>query len=511
MKPRTSALSVSDFFCGAGGSSWAVKQAGGEVVIATNHWDLALETHNSNFPDTLHVKTDISTSNPRQFPATDVAWFSPSCTNHSLAKGVKRKNQGQLSLFGDVEDPAAERSRATMWDVVRFSEILNYNALVVENVVDARRWVLWDAWLTAMHALNYDHKCVYYNSMFAPPTPQSRDRMYVVFWKRHNLVPDLEFTPPAYCPHCECNIEARQVWKNPNKAWGKYGMRNQYLYVCPTCRRTVTPYYYAAANAIDWSLGGERIGSRKRPLKPKTLARVRYGLEKFASAFTMRYDGTHQRDMTEELITQTGREVGAIVMPFVVETAYSHAPDARAYSLEAALNTQSARQSLGLVIPPFLIAPNDRSMRSRSVDDAMPTLLPNRPGALVIPPGAMLINSAGSLTPRPLSDPLPTQVGSRSPFLIRYYGQSDGAYSVAEAFGTQLSNPHDALIETNGTPEVEDCYFRMLAVHEVQASMAFPDDYVIVGTKRECIQQLGNAITPPVGEMILRRVFATFA
>jgi DNA (cytosine-5)-methyltransferase 1 len=41
-----------------------------------------------------------------------------------------------------VADEAAERSRATMWDVVRFAEHHRYTSVIVENVVDAAKWVL---------------------------------------------------------------------------------------------------------------------------------------------------------------------------------------------------------------------------------------------------------------------------------------------------------------------------------------------------------------------------------
>jgi hypothetical protein len=40
-----------------------------------------------------------------------------------------------------------------MWDVVRFAEHHRYRAIVVENVVDAARWVMWPAWLHAMTLL----------------------------------------------------------------------------------------------------------------------------------------------------------------------------------------------------------------------------------------------------------------------------------------------------------------------------------------------------------------------
>lgn len=38
-------LTVTDLFCGAGGSSSGLKEAGFKVVIAANHWALAIESH----------------------------------------------------------------------------------------------------------------------------------------------------------------------------------------------------------------------------------------------------------------------------------------------------------------------------------------------------------------------------------------------------------------------------------------------------------------------------------
>ena len=173
---------ATDMFCGAGGSSQGATRGGCKVVMAMNHWTLAVETHNTNFPDTDHDCADISGSDPRRYPSTDLLICSPECTSHSLSKGKKRKNLGQLDLFNpQVIDPAEERSRATMWDVVRFAECHQYNVIIVENVVEVRYWMLFDAWLKAMAAMDYDHEEVYFNSMFAPPTPQSRDRIYIVF------------------------------------------------------------------------------------------------------------------------------------------------------------------------------------------------------------------------------------------------------------------------------------------------------------------------------------------
>src|ERR1035437_8372459 len=110
---------------------------------------------------------------------------------------------------------------------------------------------MWDAWLHAMHNLGYFHKCVYLNSMHALPTPQSRDRMYVIFWKKGNKTPNLEITPEAHCEHCGKDILAIQSWKDSRKKSGKY--KQQYTYQCPICTNEVEPYHYPTFNLIDWS------------------------------------------------------------------------------------------------------------------------------------------------------------------------------------------------------------------------------------------------------------------
>jgi len=79
-------ITVTDQFCGAGGSSIGAVAAGADVRLAMNHWKVAIETHNMNFPETDHVCADIQTTDPRRFPSTDILITSPECTNHSGAK-----------------------------------------------------------------------------------------------------------------------------------------------------------------------------------------------------------------------------------------------------------------------------------------------------------------------------------------------------------------------------------------------------------------------------------------
>lgn len=76
---KPSDITATDQFCGAGGSSQGAEEAGVRLVMALNHWDKAIETHNSNFPHAAHDCTDISACDPRRYPSTNILITSPEC------------------------------------------------------------------------------------------------------------------------------------------------------------------------------------------------------------------------------------------------------------------------------------------------------------------------------------------------------------------------------------------------------------------------------------------------
>jgi len=516
-------MTVTDQFCGAGGSSLGASALGLVIVLALNHWKLAIETHNTNFPDTIHDCTDISACDPRRYPSTDILITSPECTNHSLAKGKKRKDQAQLELWKPTEyDPAEERSRATMWDVPRFAEYHDYNLIVVENVVDARHWRLFDAWLKAMADLDYEHEIVYYNSMFAWPTPQSRDRMYVVFWKRGNPAPDLHFTPLAYCPTCAKDIDAVQSWKNPVKHWGKY--RAQYVYRCPQCAAQVEPYYYASANAIDWSLPAPRIGDRPKPLKGRTLQRIGVGLERYKQQALLvgMYGPAGQRrsvgTVEQPIPTLTAsRTWGAVFPPMPTgPILLDQGGTASPSSAGDPGRGQSWGQYAGHALP-FLISLNHSSDRIRGIDAPLPTVMPYTCPSLVIPPALVALSKMYGLQGEPsdggLLEGIQSTAAITPPFLVSYYTRLHGSKAAIAGLDEPVPTiPGWAvhyLAHPGETPSVEDCGFRMLQDYELQTGMAFPREYRLLGNQRHRIKLLGNALTPPVMRMILERCIAT--
>lgn len=491
-------LTLTDMFCGAGGSSTGATMVPGITVrTAMNHWARAIETHNTNHPNTTHVQADISQTDPRYVAASDILWASPECTNHSVAKGRKRITN-QPDLFGDsIADEAADRSRATMWDVPRFAEHHNYRLIITENVVDAARWVMFEAWLMAMKSLGYEHHIVYMNSMHAQlgglPAPQSRDRMYVVFWKKGNRRPDFDkLRPQAYCPGCDKIVTAMQVFKKSER-WGRY--RAQYNWRCPnvTCKnQIIEPGWLPAAAAIDWTLKGERIGDRSKPLAEKTMARIRAGLEKYgqgplqvhaqgntyASAATGK--GSYYRiwPTEEPLRTQTGSLQHGLVIDAVRGANIISRTD-------EPFRTQTTSYTRGLLIP----------VEGRLGKEASDVMGPLRTQT-TRNETALLMPYYGSSKPQAVTEPIGTLTTVDRYAMITLRGQN-APKDVSDPMDTFAANGnHHALMGVN-PPSVEDCTFRMLEPYEVTWGMAFPKDYVMTGNKREQVKQAGNAVCPP--------------
>lgn len=575
-------LTITDLFCGAGGSSSGAELVPGvRVRMAANHWRLAVETHNRNLPHADHDVADISQADPRRYPHTDILWASPECTNHSQARG-RRRDDSQLDLFGEaLPDEAAVRSRSTMFDVLRFAEIHRYRAIVVENVIDVRDWVLWPAWVTGLDSLGYDHAVVYLNSMFAQgagaPAPQSRDRLYVVAWRRGDRRPDLQrwTQPVAWCPSCDKTVRAVQAWKRPDRPRGRY--RQQYVYRCPTarCHIEVYPGVLPAAVAIDWALAGERIGDRARPLAPKTLARIEAGLRRYARPIHLEAAGnTFERrpgvrswpvdepfktmhttpskavacpplvvplrtngkasEAAEPFKTFVAGNVGmAVVDPLLVPAGGTWNEEARPTS--EPFRTRTTRDTEALVVP---VEGRD-GIAARSAEEPLRTQTARLQDALVVPlrnngvarpagqAPAPTVAAAGNhhalvmrnMTARgdqgqmstPPDEPFRTMLAEQRQSLIRwdhllvpYYGSGALARRVDEPAGTVTTVAHHALVGPDIA--VDDCTFRMLEPHEIQAAMAFASAYVVLGNKRERVRQLGNAVTPPAARDLIAAI-----
>lgn len=536
------ALTVMDWFCGAGGSSQGVHAIPGvRVERAANHWKRAIESHAANFPTTDHYQGDIRKAPVWDWPVTDIFWASPECTNWSVAKGKRRDfvsaMQGSLldlldAAEAEEEATAEEESRALMEEVPLYLRGVAergglVKAGVVENVVDVRAWDQWDRWLGEIRKLGYHTRIIALNSMHAHPrsvhqAPQSRDRLYVAYWHESlGRTPDWDkwLRPRAWCPVCEEWVQAVQAWKRPGIDMGRY--RQQYVYRCPStrCRNSVVePQVLPAAAAIDWAIPGQRIGDRAKPLAEKTLARIKAGLAKFARPVPMMVPagGTWREaavSVGEPMPARTTRENDALMVPPLVVPVEGR-DGKEAASVNGPLRTMTTRNETGLAWLPFIAELRGGGSVARSVAESLATVTAsgNHHGLVTPPMPAMVMRNNGSKGDggehcTPPTEPFRTMTtaGHQSlitweHMLVPYYGNG-AARSVAEPIGALTTRDRYALVK--GDVAVEDVLFRMLEPHEIGRAMSFADEYVVLGNKRERVRQYGNAVTPNAAEVIV--------
>lgn len=238
-----------------------------------------------------------------------------------------------------------------------------------------------------------------------------------------------------------------------------------------------------AASAIDWTLPGTPIGDRKRELSPKTLDRVRAGLARYAVPLLTPAGGTWREDaspVTGPAPARTTRENDGLAVPPLLVPAEGRDGKSAAPASEP-LRTQTARNETGLAWLPFIAELRGGSSDARPVLDALATVTASG-------------NHHGLVTAN-------NTAPDWSSLLLPYYGNTT-ARPVADPIGALTTRDRYALV--NGPRvAVEDVLFRMLEPGEIGAAMAFPARYTVLGTKREKVRQYGNAVTPPVAEVLV--------
>lgn len=445
-----------DGFCGCGGSTHGLHQIPGvRVVMAINHDPLAVATHNHNNPETDHDCADLSLADFRYYPATDVIWVSPDCTDHTQSKSLELRKGEQ-----------ADRSRATMFDLPRALETgirrgKPYKAFIVENVVEVNKWIFMNMWRIGVLAADYCIHEICFNSAHAQaggdPAPQSRDRWYCVGHLKSLPCPDLDkwMRPRAHCPRCDMTVSAIQVYKDPTRTWGKYG--TQYLWHCPACTTVVEPAVLPAASAIDPTDLGIRLGDKpvkdfysrsgeylgQGPLAPKTMHRIDVGRGKL--------------------------ERGEFVAPALIVPMEGR-DHKRPMDAAEPFRTFTTRAENGLMFDPRMV-PFISSLRgggsldsARSVLETAGTITAGgNHHLLVVPPG---FNADGR-------------------------GQGSSLFDLMQA----LDWP-----EPQGRIDIEDCRVRMLQPREQMNAMAFSPDFEMLPntSKRKMTRLAGQAVTPPV-------------
>ncbi len=625
---RHDSLVAVDLFSGFGGLTKGIEQAGFSTIMAANHNPYKVSVHEANHPEAEHWIADLVNKDAsdyhsaRDLPPADLLAAGISCKNHTQANSEKAYAQG-LSLF-DLEDPEfeervtrSERDRATANCVLHYAAQHHPRLILIECTTELTSWgpalptnpkigdgSTYRWWIKQFELLGYKYRVLYLNSMFFG-VPQSRDRLYIAMWDARIPTPNLDHRPPSWCGHCDEIVEAMWTWRTgvPPSGTVRYG--KQYEYRCPRCRSIVIPPSTPSLAALDLSNLGTRIGDRKKPLAPSTMARAERCRQRFAEFPAVLMPAKAQRGSErhpwQPLSTQTSQQETAILSTGAIMVAAGNTyerpgSDCRTRDLSQPLWTQPATNTMGLITPPVavtgqvmaahrhngdgkhitlpmdtvtsthekavLLAINNYQGAPRGVDEPLPTqggsetlsllssgVVPFRkntvptthsesmptvtadqiPGLLT---AAGLIKNNGSIDEaqyraHPISNPLGTIVGSPSQSLLfsgwfkqngTAPGQFPAPHPLTDPLGAQTSQVNTGLLTAEWRAmlselSLEDCYFRMMACHEVGRGCGFDVDFgeyngtfIVWGSASDQVDGYGNAVSPPVGQWVSGRL-----
>lgn len=565
------AFFLTDSFAGIGGASFGIKLATGQDVnVAVNHWDVAVMMHGLNHKLTQHHCEDIYKVDPLVVcggNAIDLAWFSPTCTDFSRAKGDK---------------PIDNKLRALPWIVNEWCRRNPPRIFVMENVPEIADWAplnakgerikerkgeVFQAWLTDLRNLGYKVEVKKLKAHhFGSPT--SRERLFVI-GRRDGL--------PIQWP-------------------------------APTHGAAPLLPFKTAASCIDWSIPSLSIfatreearafakkygcGVPRRPLKPKTLARIVKGLRKFVLDAKRPFivpvthggdtrvhsvddpfrtiTGAHRgeygvavpfisklqqnsigQDLGDPLHTaMAGAQRFGVVSPLLVQTGYSErkansygrkkGQDVRVLDIGEPLGTVvggGQRHGLASVVleragirlaDAAFIARNfsDRAggwAGGESVDGPLSTITA-RDHHSVVTANLVELKGNGADAFRggtAVDEPLGSICAQGNHWaevralLVKYYGEG-GPSDVAEPLDTVTSKGRFGLapvtVAIDGDEYViVDIGFRMLTPRELARAQGFPDSYHLeLGadgkklTTEDQVRLIGNSVPPQVAAAIVR-------
>ena len=544
-----------DLFSGFGGLTEGIRRAGFTTIMAANHNQYKIEVHEANHPYAEHWIADLvdpdssDYHSARDLPAADLLVAGVSCVNHSQANTKKAYLQ-RLSLF-DLEDPdfeervtRSERDRATANCVLHYAAQHLPRLILVECTTELSSWgpaipgkpkvgdgTTYRWWLDEFGKLGYKHRVLYLNSMFFG-VPQSRDRLYIVFWDQSVPTPDLDHCPASWCHHCDATVEAVWTWKTGIPPTGSVRYGRQYIYKCPSCRREVTPPRTPSLDALDLTDLGTPIGDRKRPLAASTMARAERARRRFADfpAVIMPAKALHgsERHPWQPLATQTSQQEAALLSTgalMQMANGYEHpGSQCRTRDLTELLWTQPATNTTGLLTAPLALAVANFQGAERGIADPLPT----QGGSETLAPiSAAAVPFRRHTVPTTHAEPMPTVTAEPIPGLLSaaWFKQNGGPtdtamHPLSDPLGTITSDDTTGLLtahwrQTLADIALEDCYFRMLREHEVGRGCGFdvpfgdhPGTFVVWGSARAQVDGYGNAVSPAVGHWIGDRLRA---
>lgn len=453
-----------DLFCGGGGSITgainALKKAGIDYEgRCFNHWELAIKTiaanHAEMVPDFERACADIAEISASPWSVfendpqrIDVLWASPSCTHHSNAAGGT---------------PRSNQLRSQPEHLLPFLRLTQCRRMFVENVKELKSWgplLDKDTW----------YKGKKYKAGQADPRKAG---LFFNDWirdvKHSGYHVDMAVMNAA--DYGSATSRERLIIQAVRKSTGE-------KIIWPEQTHSKEPELFGykpwrtAAEIIDWSIPGESIFDRKKPLCKNTLRRIEAGIKKYCGAWA------------ELFIAALHNEDKYIEIP--------HGE-----------------------ISPFLSRYNGGEDRNHDVSSPIPVIDCSNRYSVVTP---LFIPQQSAGTVKPTNNPLSTiatagATGLVQPFLTAYYGNGF-TVPVSDPTPTICTKDRFALIQGRILIMPDDRRYkldithRMLTSRELAAATGFPQDYKFAGSDTDAKKMIGNAVCPDLAEALYSAVLS---
>lgn len=180
-----SSLNVIDLFCGCGGMSKGLSDAGLNIVAGIDVWDKAVDSYNNNFEHNAYCE-DLTKLSPEKFNELynkenheiDLVVGGPPCQSFSIA-GKRDKNDPRNTLF---------------MEYVKYLDYFNPKAFIMENVIGmlSKKTESGENVIDIiMEQLSRNYNCII-NKLYASDfeVPQNRRRVIIVGIRKDlNIIP----------------------------------------------------------------------------------------------------------------------------------------------------------------------------------------------------------------------------------------------------------------------------------------------------------------------------------
>tara|TARA_R100001086_G_scaffold250033_1_gene192786 strand:- start:6704 stop:8398 length:1695 start_codon:yes stop_codon:yes gene_type:complete len=541
MTKTRSQFTVSDLLCGLGGATQGCHDSDYvKVIEGLNHCEHAISINKANHPSVkFHI---VNLYEHDDLKPCDIVIAGIECTNHSNAKG---------GMSRDAD------SRAMANEMFRYSKITNCGIMILENVMEFLQWG------PLIPKRDQDGKVMKIkkgknkDKVIMVPDPKKKGQ-YFHKWKYKMMHQyGFEFYSQRILNAADYGVATTR--KRLFMIFAKPGWK--FKWPEPTHFKTPNNLFgqkpwVPCSRYIDLNDHGRSIFGRKKrdgspnPLSDNTLARIAYGIKKYAlnnSQFLVQYYGNHQSSSPEEplrTVTTKDRHVLISTEQFYVQNYHNSksagstsdplktvvTKDEKAFisvellqfidkyfgneknvgSVNQPIGTITTGKGIGLVSS-FIAkqySSNGKPNQVQKIEDPLHTVTGSNNKQLVNVQFMQTNYTRKYPTVRDSDEPLRTITTSINPafvtaeivqFISKHFS-GNHASSIEDPLGTITTIDHNTLVSLyigNGL-FLLDVKMRWLTPRELASCQGFPEDYKLIGNKREQIKGIGNSICPPL-------------